>query len=64
MGRKIINGGGMEIVITPADFTLFWKRVGEFTSSSSLGMHYGHYKAAIQDEAITTILAQQLMMVT
>ncbi len=43
MGRKIINGGSTEIVTTPADFTLYWKMVGEFTSSSSSGMHYGHY---------------------
>jgi hypothetical protein len=63
MGCAIINGDCTEIVITPAEFTLFWKKLGEFTLSSSLGVHYGHYKAAIQDEAITTILAQQLTVV-
>jgi hypothetical protein len=63
MGLKIMNGEGKEIVITPAEFTLFWKRVGEFTSSSSSGVHYAHYKAIIQDEVSTTILAQQLMVV-
>ncbi len=47
MGLKIMNGEGNEIIITPAEFTFFWKRVGEFTSSSSSGVHYGHYKAAI-----------------
>ncbi len=31
MGLKIMNGEGNEIIITPAEFTLFWKRVGEFT---------------------------------
>ena len=63
MGRDIIKGDGTEIIITSADLTQFWKRVGEFTSSSSLGMHYGHYKAAIQDETITVILAQQLTVI-
>jgi len=49
MGLKIMNGVGNKIIITPAEFTLFWKSVGKFTSSSSSGVHYGHYKAAIQD---------------
>ena len=49
MGRKIMCGDGKVMIITPEEFTLFWTRVGEFTSSSSLGVHYGHYKAAIQD---------------
>ncbi len=37
MGLKIMNGEGNEIIITPAEFTLFWKKVGEFTSLSSSG---------------------------
>jgi hypothetical protein len=53
MGLKIMNGEGNEIIITPEEFTHFWKRVGEFTSSSSLGVHCGHYKAAIQDQMST-----------
>ena len=47
MGLKIMNGEGNKIIITPEEFTHFWKRVGVFTFSSSLGVHYGHYKAAI-----------------
>jgi len=60
MGLKIMNGEGNEIIITPGEFTLFWKRVGEFTSSSSSGIHYGHYKAAIQDQMSTKVLTLQL----
>ncbi len=60
MGSTILNGNDTEFT---EDLTLFWKRVGEFTSSSSSGVHYGHYKAAIQDEYITRILAQQLTVV-
>jgi len=63
MGLKIMNGEGNEIIIMPAEFTLFWKRVGEFTSSSSSGVHYGHYKAAIQDQMITKVLALQLTVI-
>jgi hypothetical protein len=63
LGVKLINGEGMEIVITPEDFKQFWKRVREFTSSSMSGIHYGHYKAAIQCNISTRILAQQLTVV-
>jgi hypothetical protein len=63
MGLKILNGKGQEIVITPAEFIHFWKKVGEFTSSSSSGVHYGYYKAAIQDQTSTTVLALQLTVI-
>ena len=59
MGLKILNGKGNKIIITPAEFTLFWKKVGEFTSSSSSGVHYGYFKAAIQDQMSTKVLALQ-----
>jgi hypothetical protein len=47
LGVKLINKEGTEIIITPEDFKCFWKKVEEFTSSSMLGVHYGHYKATI-----------------
>jgi hypothetical protein len=50
MCLKILNGEGKEIIITQEDFTCFWKKAGEFTSLSSSGVHYGHFKAAIQDQ--------------
>jgi hypothetical protein len=37
--------------------------VKEFTSLSMSGVHYGHYKAAIQDDLSTEILAQQLTVI-
>ncbi len=63
MGLKIMNGEGKEIIITPEEFTHFWKKVGEFTSLSSSGAHYGHFKAAIQDQMSTRVLALQLTVI-
>jgi hypothetical protein len=61
---KLVNKEGTEFIIMPEDFQLFWKKVGEFTSSSMSGIHYGHYKAAIQCNISTKILTQQLTVVT
>ena len=63
LGIKILNGKGNKITITPEDFKQFWRRVKEFTSLSMSGVHYGHYKAAIQDILSTEILAQQLTVI-
>ena len=63
MGVKLVNGEGEELEISPEDFIKFWKRVKEFTSSSMSGIHYGHYKAAAQDEFSSRLLAQQLTVI-
>jgi hypothetical protein len=63
LGIKLIIGEGTEIIIAPEDFQRFWTKVGEFTSSSMSGIHYGHYKAAIKCNISTWILAQQLTVV-
>ncbi len=60
---KIVNGKGSEIAITHEDFERFWRKVEKFTSSSMSGVHYGHYKAVIQDTLSTEILAQQLTVI-
>ena len=62
-GVKIVNGEGNKIVIMPKEFQSFWRRVNKFTLSSMLGVHYGHYKAAIQDEVSTKVLAQHLTVI-
>jgi hypothetical protein len=64
LGIKIVNGDRNEIIITPEDFKRFWKKVNEFTSSSMSGVHYGHYKAAIQDPQSANVLALQLTIIT
>jgi hypothetical protein len=63
LGIKLVNGEGNEIIIMPEDFKHFWRKVNEFTSSSMSGVHYGHYKAAIQDVLSTEISAQQLTVI-
>ncbi len=63
MGLKILNREGKEIIITPEEFTHFWKTVGEFTSPSSSGVHYDHFKAVIQDPMCTRVLALQLTVI-
>ncbi len=63
LGVKLVNGEGNKIITMPEDFTCFWKKVNEFMSSSMSGVHYGHYKATIQDILSTEILAQQLTVI-
>jgi hypothetical protein len=63
LGMKIVNGKGSKIIITPENFKRFWRVVKEFTSSSMSELHYGHYKATIQDALSTEILAQQLTVI-
>ena len=60
LGMKRRNEEGQEIVITPEDFIRFWKRVGEFTSSSPSGIHYTHYKASTKCKLSGKMHAQQL----
>ena len=42
---------------------MFWRRVKQFTLSSLSGIHYGHYKAAVQDKLSTNLLLQQLPII-
>ena len=65
MGRETSMGEGHEITITANDFRTFWKRVSEWTTSSSSSIHYGHYKAAVKMkvELVSKINAQQLTVI-
>jgi hypothetical protein len=60
LGVKIVNGKGNEIIVTPEELKCFWSKVNKFTSLSMSRVHYGHYKAAIQDEMSAEVLALQL----
>ncbi len=63
LGVKLVNKEEPKIIITPEDFKIFCMKVGEFTLSSMSGVHCGHYKAAIECDISTKILAQQLTVV-
>jgi hypothetical protein len=63
MSLRIMNGEGKEIIITPEEFIQTWKKVGGFMSSLSSGVHYGHYKAVIQNLISTGVLALQLTVI-
>jgi hypothetical protein len=63
LGVKIVNGEGHEIIITPEDFKCFWQKVNKFKLSSMSGVYYRHYKAAIQDEISSEVLALQLTVI-
>ncbi len=63
LGMNIVNSNNNKIIITPEDFKRFWKKVNKFTSSLMCGVHYGHYKAAIQDALSTKVLALQLTVI-
>jgi hypothetical protein len=63
LGIKIVNGEENKIIIMPDDFKHFWKKVNKFTSLSMSGVQYGHYKAAVQDEMSSEVLALQLTVI-
>jgi hypothetical protein len=63
LGMKIVNSKNNKKIITPKDFKQFWKKVNKVTSSSMPGVHYGHYKAVIQDPQSTDVLALQLTVI-
>ena len=54
MGVKIQNGDRPPIKISTEDFTKFWKRVNEFTSSGG-DQHNGHYKASLTSDRLVKI---------
>ena len=63
MGREIRNEEEHEIVVTSEDFRIFWKRVSEWTTSSPSSIHYGHYKASVENILSSKIHAQQLTVI-
>ncbi len=63
LGAKIVNGEGNKILIMHEDFKHYWKKVNKFTLPSMSGVHYGHYKVAIQDETSSEVLALQLTVI-
>ena len=62
-GMEIQNEEEEEIIITPDDLRRFWKRVSEWTTSSTSSVHYDHYEASILHKMSSKIHAQQLTVI-
>jgi len=52
-----------DITFSNEDFQTFWKKCNKRTSSSISGLHYGHYKAAIDSDYLSELHAIQLQVV-
>ena len=63
LGMEIQHEDGQKFTITPEQFKYFWRKVKEDTSSSISTVHYGHYKAASDSEAITKFLSQKITVI-
>ena len=55
MPAAVRRAGRVSDRITPEDWKGAWAKQKERTSSSVSGIHFGHYKAAIQDERLCKI---------
>ncbi len=62
IGIQMTNGD-ISVTISPEEFTYFWKRVKEGTSSSLSGIHYGHYKAAAKDDRMASFLSKKITLI-
>lgn len=52
------NQPPISLEISPQDFTRHWKRASKKTSSSILGRHFGHYRAAGTDNTLAALHAK------
>ncbi len=64
MGSKVLRGQfASSLTITSEDYIHYHRRIRESTSSSPLGLHLGHGKAAAFSEALATIHATQMNLI-
>ena len=56
--------GNILTVFTKEDFQSFWKKCNDCTSSSILGLHYGHYKAAADNDHLSKLHTIQMQVIT
>ncbi len=58
--RALIPKDSVSITITPSQWKQYWKVVNEETSSSELGLHFGHYKVGGMSDIIAHYHAAQV----
>jgi len=53
-------------ILSPENFHAHWHQAKESTSSTILGLHFGHYKATVEDDLLTHLHAcfAQLVFMT
>ena len=56
LGVELTNGK-VSIIITPEEFSAYWKKSREGISSSISGIHFGHYKAAATSHVLSSFLS-------
>ena len=61
---KKMEGGEVNIVISPEDFRYYWKRAKERTASSYSGLHFAHYKSAAFSDYLSETHALKLSRIT
>ena len=63
LGMRLRTDDGEEITVSPDDFRKYWKKAREETSSSTCGIHFGHYRAATKSDKITKFLSQKVTVI-
>ena len=52
------------LTITSEEFQHFWKRMKERVASSYSGIYYGHYKATVHSDKISTFFSKNITLVS
>ena len=63
VGMTVESFAGDKLVITPAKFRRYWRRVQKSTSSAASDIHFGHYRAATSSDKITNFLSKKITVV-
>ena len=57
ISQNIPPGDGIRTSITKDDFQRYWQKAWECTSSSVLGLHFGHYKVVARNDLLSEMHA-------
>ena len=64
LGKAILTGTQPNtITITGEDYSNYWKRINDRTSSSPSGLHITHYKASALDPVLSEYFANQMNLI-
>ncbi len=61
--RRMIPKDSVSLVITPVQWKWYWEAVNEETSSSELGLHFGHYIVGCKSDIIAHYHAARVTVV-